>query len=341
MFSAEQYRALREGVGVVERSDRGLLRFTGADRTAFLQGLLTNDVAALTPGTGCYAAFLTAQGRMIADMRVFELGDVLLIDLDAGQAASIRDRFDQMIFSEDAQVQDASGSTRQLGVYGPAASRAVSQALGGVAAAALDGLPLHATTRVALPAGEATIARSQEIGAEGFDLFVPAAEAAAVIDRLRAAGAIDVGAETADVSRIEAGRPRFHVDMDEDTIPLEAGIEDRAISLTKGCYVGQEIIIRVLHRGHGRVAKRLAGLTFEPGASVPARGDAIKAGDRQVGSVTSAAFSPALGRPIALGYVHRDFADAATPLTVMSSASAQPAAVTALPFVSATAASAR
>jgi folate-binding protein YgfZ len=117
--------------------------------------------------------------------------------------------------------------------------------------------------------------------------------------------------------------------MDEDTIPLEAGIEDRAISLTKGCYVGQEVIIRVLHRGHGRVARKLVGIVFAPAASVPSRGERILAADRDIGSITSAVESPALGAPIALGYVHRDFQQPGTSVTV----GARSGTVTTLPFV--------
>jgi tRNA-modifying protein YgfZ len=136
--------------------------------------------------------------------------------------------------------------------------------------------------------------------------------------------------EDADVTRIEAGRPKFLVDMTADTIPLEAGIEDRAISLTKGCYVGQEIIIRVLHRGAGRVAKRLVGLALEPGATAPMAGAPVASGDRAIGAITSATVSPALGHAIALGYVHRDFAEPGTPVVVGDN----PARVAALPFVS-------
>ena len=139
--------------------------------------------------------------------------------------------------------------------------------------------------------------------------------------------------KSADVCRIENGRPVFGRDMTSDTIPLEAGIEDRAISLTKGCYVGQEIIISVLHRGQGRVARRLVGLTLDPTASVPGGGSTIRAGDREIGVVTSAAMSPALGRPIALGYVHRDFVEPGTAVTVVSGDQALPAVVTQLPFV--------
>ncbi len=132
------------------------------------------------------------------------------------------------------------------------------------------------------------------------------------------AGAILVDADVAETCRIENGRPAFGKDMTEDTIPLEAGIEDRAISLTKGCYVGQEIIIRVLHRGQGRVARRLVGLTFDPTAAAPARGSAIRGGDREIGAVTSAVWSPALGRPIAMGYVHRDFVEPGTAVVVVT-----------------------
>src|SRR5262245_3625185 len=133
---------------------------------------------------------------------------------------------------------------------------------------------------------------------------------------------------TAEAIRIEAGVPVFHRDMDEETIPLEAGIESQAISMTKGCYVGQEVIIRVLHRGHGRVVRKLVGVTFEAGASVPARGAIVRGGGRDVGQITSACTSPALQRPIALAYVHRDFVEPGTSVSVAD----RPAEVTKLPF---------
>ena len=133
----------------------------------------------------------------------------------------------------------------------------------------------------------------------------------ALAQALREAGAVDVDSAVAEVCRIESGRPVFGKDMTEDTIPLEAGIEDRAISLTKGCYVGQEIIIRVLHRGHGRVARRLVGLTLEPGAAVPSHGSAIRSGDREIGTMTSAHVAR-VGSADRAGYVHRDFVEAWT-----------------------------
>ena len=149
-------------------------------------------------------------------------------------------------------------------------------------------------------------------------------EAGRLSDAVRAAGAKDVTADAVEVTRIEAGRPEFGADMDEHTIPLEAGIESRAISYTKGCYVGQEVIIRVLHRGHGRVARRLVGLLGADAHGTLARGMRIEAERKLIGSITSAVVSPRLRRPIALGYVHRDFAEPGTVLQVTEDAAGAP-----------------
>jgi folate-binding protein YgfZ len=331
----DQYHALREGAGVIDRSHRGRLMLTGADRRTYLQGLLTNDIAALAPGTGCYAAYLTPQGRMIADMRLFELGDGLLVDLDGTVASSVQERWDRFVFSEDVQIEDRSSSTSQLGIYGPHAADVLERAFAGFTRgptapfSALASMPVHANSRWELDGGHAVVLRSDDIGVMGFDIVVSADRKGELDAALRSAGALSVESGAAEVCRVEAGRPLFRVDMDEETIPLEAGIEDRAISLTKGCYVGQEIIIRVLHRGHGRVARRLVGLTFEPSTPGPSRGDGVHAGERNVGIVTSAVHSPALARPIALAYVHRDFTAPGTEL----SAGGLTALVSALPFV--------
>jgi folate-binding protein YgfZ len=340
MFSPQQYRALREAAGIVDRSHRGKLLLTGNDRRSYLQGQLTNDIAALESGTGCYAALLTPQGRMIADMRVLELGAAVSIDLEPGVTATVRDRLDQFIFGEDVQVADASEERALVGVYGPRADEVLSRAWkargagnGSLSPAQLDAMDVHANVRLESEGGHVVIVRSEEIGLAGFDLFVERSAAEGIRGALRAAGATDIDADVAEICRVESGRPLFGVDMDDDTIPLEAGIEDRAISLTKGCYVGQEIIIRVLHRGHGRVARRLVGLTLDSSNSAPSRGDRIRSGDREIGRVTSAVVSPALGRAIALGYVHRDFTEPGTAVLLIRDDQALPAVVTKLPFV--------
>jgi folate-binding protein YgfZ len=336
MSSDDQYRALRHGAGLIDTSNaHGRLLLAGADRRAYLQGLLTNDIAALTPGTGCYAAYLTAHGRMIADMRVFELGDALLVDLEATVTPSVRDKWGMFIFSEDVRVEDRSHTTAELGIYGPRAAQVLSDALTAEqvmpapSASGLESMPVLACSSLALHSGAAVVLRSDDAGVAGFDVVIPAEAKDVFLSRLLAAGGVLVDAEAVDVCRVESGRPRFGIDMTEDTIPLEAGIEDRAISLTKGCYVGQEIIIRVLHRGHGRVARRLVGLSLDPSAGVPARGALIRSADRDVGAITSAVRSPALGRSIALGYVHRDFTAPGTALSVGGAA----ATVAAVPFV--------
>src|SRR4051812_6801732 len=238
-----EYQALREGAGIVDRSTRGRLTVTGADRRTYLQGLLSNDIAALVEGSGCYATYLTAQGRMIADMRVFETGRGLLVDLDGTLADSIAARWSQFVFSEDVQVSNESASTAEIGVYGPASAHVVASVIAADRDAAavreieetLRGLPLYGDRRADLWGMPVDVLASDEVGIKGFDLVIPVGMKDGVVALLERAGGVVVGPAAAEVTRIEGGRPLFRVDMNEDTIPLEAGIEDRAISLTKGC----------------------------------------------------------------------------------------------------------
>ena len=288
-MNLEPYQSLHQRAGWIVRTDVGRLRITGQDRRSYLHNLLTNDIENLSPGDTRYAALLTPQGRMISDMHVHEYGDGILMTVPAQLAEPLRERLDQFIFSEDVQVEDVTSSTIQVGIYGPLAS--------------------HAVARMPADSKIATM-NADEFGLPGFEQISTGDDTARVAAALD--GVMPVSLSDLEVCRIEAGVPRFLVDMTDDTIPLEAGIEDRAISLTKGCYVGQEIIIRVLHRGGGRVARRLVRIGFAADAQVPGRATRLLSGDRELGSVTSAAFSPAFQRPIALGYVHRDFAEQGT-----------------------------
>jgi folate-binding protein YgfZ len=339
MFSLEQYRALREGAGLVDRSNRGRLRLTGRDRREYLQGLLTNDIARLSAGSGCYACLLTAQGRMIADMYIVETDEAMLMDLEAEVTARVGAQLERFVFSEDVEVADVSASLAELGIFGPLAADVLGRVFGApdavppIGVAELETLGVLDSRTIAWRKATVTVVGRDDLGERGFDLLVAAEHADSLARAVRDAGAVAVDSPVAEVRRIEHGRPRFGTDMTEETIPLEAGIEDRAISLTKGCYVGQEIIIRVLHRGHGRVARRLVGLTLDPGAALPVHGAAIRSGDREIGTVTSAALSPALARPIALGYVHRDFVEAGTAVGVVVAEESWPAVVAHLPFV--------
>lgn len=274
MFSLDAYKAALANGGVVRRADRGVLAVAGADRKGWLQGLLTNDVGSLQEGETRYAAYLTPQGRMLSDMNVIERGGRILLDVPAPLAASLRDRLDGLIFSEDVQVTDESATLWVWTVIG--------------------------TGRLDDVVGETLPAELTALTPVEFDTF--------------------------EVIRIERGVPRFLADMDEDTIPLEAGIEDRAISFTKGCYVGQEVIVRVTTRGGGRVAKKLVGWIADASAEIVPLRDArivsfdpstsLRAG-KDIGRVTSAAFSPTINRVVGLGYVHRDFIAAGTEVTVV------------------------
>jgi folate-binding protein YgfZ len=324
MFSHEEYQALQEGAGLLDRRARGRLQLTGSDRRGYLHGLLTNDIAALGPGAGCYAALLTPQGRMVSDMRVSELGDRLLIDLPGSTAGSVAQRLSDFIFSEDVEVQDVGSSLGHLGLYGPRAAEALESALNFPDVPRIDRpgsgpgkMAENTNVSARFREGPVVVVQSSDYGVPGYELFVEIGVADELAGAVRDAGAVDVSAGTVDVCRVEAGRPEFGIDMDEHTIPLEAGIESRAISLTKGCYVGQEVIIRVLHRGQGRVARHLVGLLGAPGAAAFERGARLTAANgKDVGSLTSAVVSPRLRRPIGLGYVHRDSADPGTILRI-------------------------
>jgi folate-binding protein YgfZ len=326
--SLAAYEAARRRAAAIDRTDRGRIVVSGADRASYLQGLLTNDVVALKPGEGCYAAYLTAQGRMIADLYVYELGDLMLLTMAGDVKDAVLAKLDQFLFSEDVQLGDVSETFAQLAVVGPDAAEMAATVLGAVSAGTLRALPEHGSLRSEWDGGAAIVVQVTDTGEPGYDLFVDRARLPALVAALAAAGVVEADAATADAIRIEAGVPRFHRDLDENTIPLEANLESRAISFTKGCYVGQEVVIRVLHRGHGRVARKLVGLVVD-GADAPARGAVIRSGVREIGAVTSSTRSPALGRPIALGYVHRDFVEPGTKVMV-GDVSAE---VTALPFV--------
>ncbi len=308
MFSIDHYNAAHHAAIVIDRASQGTIALTGADRASFLHALLTNDIAVLTSGRGAYAAYLTPQGRMISDMRVVETGSRVLLGVERDVAAPLAERFDKLVFSEDVQAKDVSAELDVIGVHGPSAARIIQKATG------ISVIDLAAQYD-SVTSESRTIVRDDALDLPGYDVYVPASDADALRAQLIEAGAVAASEETGETLRIEAGRPRFGVDMTTDTIPLEAGIEDRAISFTKGCYVGQEVIIRVMHRGHGRVARRLVSIVLS-GETVPAHGAKIHVGDRVVGEITSATASPTIGAPLALGYVQRDHAVPGTELRV-------------------------
>jgi folate-binding protein YgfZ len=321
------YQDARQRAVFIDRSSRGRIVVSGNDRGTYLQGLFTNDIAGLKTGEGCYSAYLTPQGRMISDMWVYELGDVILIDLPSAETKNaVLAKLDQFIFGEDVQLGDVTDAFAQIAIVGPEAAQVIA-ALLDQSSDRFSSLTEHGAIRGSVAGRAAIVTRITDAGEPGFDLYVERERASSVRQLLASQGIGEADAETAEALRVEAGIPLFHRDMDEETIPLEAGIEPRAISMNKGCYVGQEVIVRVLHRGHGRVAKKLVGLLLD-GAVVPSRGSHVTSGEQQIGHVTSAVESPSLERPIALAYVQRDFVEPGTTVSV----DGVKAVVSALPF---------
>jgi folate-binding protein YgfZ len=336
MAGVDGYGAARESAAVFERSWRGKIAVAGSDRRTYLHAMLTNDVASLAPGGGCYAAYLTPQGRMIADMRVLELGDLVLLDLDPSATAAVLQKLDQSIFGEDVKLGDLSEAFGKLAVAGPLAASIVSDVLfasgqQGPSRSDLAAWQEFRNVRASFRGEMVLVAASQETGLAGFDLYVERPHVQDLTSALVAAGGVPARHADWEVLRVEAGRPAFGIDMDAATIPLEAGLEGSAISFTKGCYPGQEVVIRILHRGHGRVVRKIAGLRMA-GATVPGGGDLLRAGDRDVGRITSAVWSPLAGGPIALAMVHRDFLEPGTALSVVHGDYALAATVVTLPF---------
>jgi folate-binding protein YgfZ len=328
MKAPSDYLAARNGAGMIDLGGRGRIVVRGADRKTFLHALLTNDIALLSAGTGCYAALLTPQGRMIADMNVFELGDVMLIDARREVKDTLLQRFDQLIFGEDVQLGDVSDAWGCIGVCGPRAA----EVAGGVIGADLAGFKPFQNARLERGGDLVIAARRDGLGLPGFLLLADGGAMPGLAKALHGAGAAVLSPETVEALRIEAGEPAFLVDMGDDTIPTEAGIEATAVSYLKGCFPGQEVLVRIRDRGHGKIARRLVGLTID-GDAAPAAGSTIVGGEKEVGRVTSAVVSPALGKPIALGYVHRDFVEPGSGVLVVDGDARLGATVTELPFV--------
>ena len=330
---ALQYRTIIEQAGVVDVSARGRLRVEGPDAVSFLHALVTNDVEKVTPGRGTYAAWLTPQGRMIADLRLFRDETGVWMEVPEGMGPAMQAGLDRLIFAEQVTVTDVSSSTEAALFIGHRAADYVAQATG-LDVETLRDLPLWGH----VAAGDTHVARVDDTALPTFALWRPKTTSGIVFGG--AAGpSSQISAQNRDVQppegpetmpdvvfeglRIEAGRPKFGVDMTAETIPLEAGLLDRAISQTKGCYVGQEVVIRILHRGGGRVARRLVRLQWPTGdGPLPAAGAEVTKDGRPVGVVTSAAVGPTVGVTVALAYVARDSAEEGVVLEVAGAGSA-------------------
>ena len=329
---SSEYEALTRTVAILDLTCRSRICLTGADRTRFLHGQVTNDVNQLKPGQGCYAALVTAKGKIESDFNIFCLENELLLDFEPGLAQHVIARFEKFIIADDVQVIDVSADYGLLSLQGPSSAAVLNEFAPSLM---LPASPLS-FTKFDDSGQESYCMNVSRVGLPGFDLFRPMAGIADSLQKLRIIAEKHHGRlcgwEALEIARIEAGIPRFGKDMDETNLASEAGIEARAISYSKGCYIGQEVISRI--RAFGQVAKALRGFRLQSDAtSLPAKGDKILAGDKEVGYITSATRSPILQAGIALGYVRKEHNAEGTQLVVAAGDSRIPAQIISLPFV--------
>jgi folate-binding protein YgfZ len=310
-----EYEAVRggAGAGLFDLSSRGRVEVSGGEAVQFLNGMLTNDVAKLEDGAWMTAAFPNPQGRLLAVARVARLGEAFHIDTEPATYQTVLRALERFTLAGDFRVRDLTAETACLSVQGAGARSFVAAAAGEWAAA-----PARQRAAASDFGGSPLmVVRATHTAEDGFDFFVPAATAGALWDALASAGARPAGFDALEVLRIEAGVPRYGVDADESNVVTEVVDEAEAVSYTKGCYVGQEIIARIHWRGH--VAKRLAGLVFDRDAGPPDEARVRECGGaREVGRITSSVYSPRLRRQVALAVVKYDFLAPGTEVKIFS-----------------------
>jgi len=320
----EEHRAVRERVGLIDLAFRTLIRVTGTERIRFLNGMLSNDIAQLEEGKGCYACLLNPQGKILADVNVIALSDCHLLEIDARWKEGALDHLNKYVIADDVAFQELTDDVL-LALQGPGSPILLERLAPGIIPPAAE----HQSTQVTINGHTCRLTRASMTGEEGYTLATSVKGAGSLWQALHAAGATPVGMAALNTLRLEAGIPWFGVDFDEGNFPQEAGIEDKAVSFTKGCYIGQEFVIRIAHRGH--VNRRISGLAVER-EPIPRPRDRILHDDKEVGRITSAASSPTLGKIIALGMLRREWQAPGTVLQINSQDGSVPARVTPLPF---------
>ena len=343
-----EYAEVRDGgCGVIDLSSRGRILVSGTEAVQFLNGLITNDMKTLAMNSWMPAAFPNVQGRLIASVGVVRLKDegtdknvspAFLIDTEAATHERVLKTIERFTLAGDFRVADVTNKTAELSVKGTKAADVVRKTLGYNAADLLPNQSIQTAWPQSAQTGsgpedaisDVIVMRESRAHEDGFDLVANADQAGSLWDALQNAGARPVGHAALEILRIEAGVPRFGVDMDETNVVTETALDD-AVSYTKGCYVGQEIIARIKYRGH--VAKKLTGVIFEQPVKVAVGATIHSADGKEAGRITSVTDSPRLGRTIALAYLKYDYLAAGTSLKVISGTEVFEARVTELPFV--------
>jgi hypothetical protein len=323
-----EYRAARESAVWADFSDRTKLEVRGRDRARFLHNFCTNDIKRLKPGQGCEAFVTTAQGKIVAHLRVYCEPESLWLDTVPAMAEPLIRHFDRYIIADQVELLDRTASLHQWIVTGPRAADLLAATAAGTPLP--NGDLVHA--EVQLAGVPSRVRGSSLLGDGGFDILCDAGSSLAVRTAFERSGLRAIGAETMAVLRIEAGTPQAGVDIDDTNLPQEVGRDRQAISFTKGCYLGQETVARI--DAHGHVNRRLVGLVFPSCQAMAPRGSVLLAAGKEVGNVTSCAISPGLGSTIGLGYVRRGHEAPETPLECLVGGRTVAAVVAALPLVS-------
>ncbi len=298
-----EYSALHNGALFFDRSDRTRMRISGPKAAELVTGMVTNDVLALVPGEGQYAAALTPKGKIVADLRIFALDDALLTDTSATAAPGWKEMVRKYVNPRIAPYHDLTSELSDFGVFGRSARSVVSRVID-VDDKDLGDLAPYGHISRPFEGVMVIIARVPEMDLDGFEIFIPSEAAASLKLKLDAAGVFPGSQDTWEIARIESGRPVWGADMDESTLPQEANFDELgAISYTKGCYIGQETVARVHFRGH--VYRFLRRLRFVTRPAPPRGAELVDEAGKVIGDIRSTALSPRFGG-VALGMVRRE-----------------------------------
>lgn len=326
-ISTMDYSSVREGgAGLIDLSSRGRILVRGSEAVMFLNGLITNDMKSLALNSWMPAAFANVQGRLLAAVRIIHREDGFLIDTEGPTREAILKLVERFTMAGDFKVVDLTRETAQFSVQGQMAHETVQKVFGAPAA----NLERDKSLTLELGGVAVTLIRATHTAEDGFDLFVNQDVSAAMCEALTNAGALAVTEATFETLRTEAGIPRYGIDMDETNVVTETNLDD-SVNFTKGCYVGQEIIVRIKHRGH--VAKKLTGVFLRDSNAVPRDAKITSVDGKEIGRTTSSTFSPKLNRAIALAYVKYDHLGPGTAVKILTAQGETDGAITELPFV--------
>ncbi len=304
-----EYQAVRSGAGSMDLCYLGKLRVSGKDRSRYLHNMLSNDIKNLKAGTGCYATLLTHQGRMESDLYVYSFPEDYLLECRPAGRDRLCGTLKKYVVGDIVEIEDRTDDWGLLSLQGPQARYAMEE----MVEVGLEGLALLEHKTIPRPSGDWVVVHRDRTGCDGYDLWLPAGDLRFVWGTWREKGIQPIGLVASNWLRTEAGIPWYGIDMEEHNLPMEFNLSS-AISLTKGCYRGQEIVARVTYRGH--LDRGFGGIAVDS-TEPPARGSEIRSEGEKVGEITSATFSPLLGCPLGLAVLKSELLQPGTAVEVI------------------------